>query len=101
MTGSKIVLEKRTRLRHLPGRVATGAFILNEGVAKFDADDETAKKIHSRASDVYPAVGEYDPQTFTRALGTAEVALLDGGSWFPPSEALRPTTGPSETGHAL
>ena len=48
------------------------------GSAKFSADDDTAKKIHGWASEVYPAVGEYDAQSFTRALGAAEVALGGG-----------------------
>jgi len=78
MLGSKIVIKKRTKVRHLPGRVAAGAFILNEGLSKFSADDDTAKKIHGWASEVYPAVGEYEPQSFTRALGAAEVALGGG-----------------------
>ena len=65
----------RTKVRHLPQRAATGAFILNSGLGKLDADDETAKRLHGMASDAYPFLGEFDPQTFTKLLGAAEVAL--------------------------
>lgn len=75
MLGSKIVLKKRTKVRHLPGRLAAGGFILNEGMEKLDADDDTVKRLHGFASQVYPFVGEMDPPTFVRSLAATELAV--------------------------
>ncbi len=65
----------RTKLRHMPVRLATGAFIVNSGVGKLQADDETAARVHAMASGAYPMFGNLGPGFFTRALGSAEVAL--------------------------
>lgn len=82
MMGSKLVLKRRTKIRHLPGRMAAGAFLLNTGIDKLDADDDTAKRLHSAASEVYPFVADMDPRSFTKGLAAAEVAL--GGSLMLP-----------------
>ena len=39
-----------TKLRRAPGRVTTGAFILNSGLGKLSGDDETAKAVHGMAN---------------------------------------------------
>lgn len=78
MMGSKLVLKRRTKIRHLPGRTAAGAFLVNSGLGKLDADDDTAKRLHAMASQVYPFIGDMDPKAFAKGLATAEVAL--GGS---------------------
>jgi hypothetical protein len=75
MMGSKLVLKRRTKVRHLPGRLAAGTFILNSGLAKLDADDDTVKQLHQSARETYPFVGDMDPPTFVKALGAGEVAL--------------------------
>lgn len=62
-------------LTHLPLRAATGAFILNSGLEKLGADEETAKGLHGMASTAYPAFAKYNPKDFTQALGAGEVAL--------------------------
>lgn len=82
MMGTKLVLKRRTKFRHLPGRMAAGAFILNSGLSKLDADDDTAKRMHATASEVYPFVADMDPRSFAKALATGEVAL--GGSLLLP-----------------
>lgn len=64
------------KLWHVPVRLATGAFILNSGLAKLQADDEEMHKgIHGMASTAYPQFANMDPKTFTRVLGVAETAL--------------------------
>lgn len=63
------------KLRRAPMRVATGAFILNSGLQKLGADDETAKGVHGLASSAYPALGTMPPKTFVRTLGVGETAL--------------------------
>ncbi len=82
MLGSKIVLTKRTKIRHLGGRVAAGGFILDSALAKLDADDDTAKRLHGLAGQAYPLVADMDPRTFLRALTAAELAL--GGALVVP-----------------
>jgi hypothetical protein len=62
-------------VRQFPTRVATGAFILNSGLSKLRADDETAKHIHEMARDAYPFLDGIDAQPFTRALGVTEVGV--------------------------
>jgi hypothetical protein len=63
------------KLRRAPMRAVTGAFILNSGVSKFSADDETAKLHHEVASGTYGFVGKVDPKVFTKGLGAAEIAV--------------------------
>lgn len=82
MMGSKIVLRKRTMARHVPERIATGAYIFNEGRGKLDADEETVKQLHHFASETYPFVADIEPRTFVKALGMGEMAL--GGSLLAP-----------------
>lgn len=68
-------MAERTKLRHLPTRLAAGAFILNAGLGKLSADEEHAKQLHGFAANAYPAVEQLEPETFTKVLGAAEVAL--------------------------
>jgi hypothetical protein len=82
MMGSKLVLKRRTKIRHLPGRVAAGAFILNSGIGKLDVDDDTAKRLHATAAEAYPFVADMDPKAFAKGLAAAEVVL--GGSLVMP-----------------
>lgn len=63
------------KARHMPARIATGAFILNSGLGKRDVDEEHAKGVHGMAAGTYPFLGDIDPKTFTKLLSTAEIAL--------------------------
>ncbi|MGO9781041.1 MAG: hypothetical protein ACLPKE_11055 [Streptosporangiaceae bacterium] len=63
------------KLRHLPQRMATGAFILNSGIGKLNADEETAAQLHGFAVGTYPFLAKLKPRDFVRLLGGAEVAL--------------------------
>ena len=63
------------KLSHLPPRLITGAYIVNTGVSKLGADEETAKRLHSMATAAYPLLGKLDAQTFTRLLGAGELTL--------------------------
>lgn len=63
------------KLRHLPGRLAAGAFILNSGLGKRNADEETAAKLHGMATNTYPFLGTLEPAQFTKLLSTSELAL--------------------------
>jgi hypothetical protein len=63
------------KLRHLPPRLITGAYIVDTGVNKLGADEETAKRLHGMATAAYPFLGKLDAQTFTRLLGAGELTL--------------------------
>lgn len=62
-------------LRQLPMRIAAGAYILNSGVEKWRADEQTAGATHGFAATAYPMVKQMDPPTFLRTLAGTEIAL--------------------------
>ena len=62
-------------VRTLPPRLAAGAFILNSGVGKLSADEETAARLHGMAASTYPFLGKMKPQDFARALAIGEIAV--------------------------
>lgn len=61
--------------RHLPLRLAAGAFILNSGIGKLDSDDEAAEGTHAMAAGAYPFLDQFTPRVFVKALATTEIAL--------------------------
>jgi hypothetical protein len=63
------------RARRLPGRLATGAFILNSGISKWSADEDTATRLHGTAVGAYPFLNRLKPQDFVRLLSIGEIAL--------------------------
>jgi uncharacterized membrane protein YphA (DoxX/SURF4 family) len=63
------------KLRRAPLRLATGAYLLNSGVGKLNADDETAKSLHGMASGTYPVLGKLEPKVFARTLAVGEIAV--------------------------
>ena len=63
------------KARHLPQRIATGAFILNSGVGKLSADEEAAAQLHGFAVGAYPFLAKIKPKDFVRLLGASEIAL--------------------------
>ncbi|AOW90422.1 hypothetical protein ACWDU3_10050 [Streptomyces olivaceus] len=62
-------------LRHVAPRLATGAFILNSGLAKRGADEQTAATMHGMAKNTYPFLGKVEPGKFVRLLSAGEIAL--------------------------
>jgi len=66
---------KSIKLHQLPPRLAAGAFILNSGIQKLSADDETAGKLHGFASGTYPFLAKLKAKDFTRALAVTEITL--------------------------
>lgn len=60
---------------HIPVRLATGAFILNSGLRKRDADDETAKRLHGFATTAYPQFEDTPPDKFVNMLSTGEITV--------------------------
>jgi hypothetical protein len=63
------------KVRHLPPRIATGAFILNSGIGKLSADEATVAQIHGFAAGTYPFLNKLKPRDFVRLLAATEIAL--------------------------
>jgi len=59
----------------LPPRLITGAYFLNSGLSKRDADDATAGQLHGFATGTYPVLGKLDAKRFTGLLSMAEIAI--------------------------
>ena len=64
-----------TKLRHVPVRLATGAIILDQGLLKLKADDDTAKWLHGQAVHAFPQFAEMEPKEFVQLLSAGEIAL--------------------------
>jgi hypothetical protein len=65
----------KIKYHQLPTRIATGAFLMNSGIGKLTADEETAAGLHGFATGTYPFLGKLKPMDFTRLLGACEVTL--------------------------
>ena len=63
------------KARHLPPRIATGAFILNSGIGKLSADDATITQLHGFAAGTYPFLNKLKPKDFVRLLAATEITL--------------------------
>jgi uncharacterized membrane protein YphA (DoxX/SURF4 family) len=63
------------KLRRAPQRAVTGAYILNSGVGKLSADDDTAKTLHGTACNAYPFLGKVQPPMFAKGVAIGEIAL--------------------------
>ena len=63
------------KLRRAPGRVVTGAFILNAGLSKMKGDEDTAGFIHGMATGAYPPIGKLAPTVFLKVLAVSEIAV--------------------------
>jgi hypothetical protein len=63
------------KLRHLPPRLATGAYILNSGLSKRNVDPGTAAGLHGMAAGSYPFLGKMQPEQFIKLLSAGELTL--------------------------
>jgi hypothetical protein len=63
------------KISHIPPRLAAGAFILNTGIGKLSADEETAGRLHSMAAGTYPFLAKIDPQRFAKGLAMGEIGV--------------------------
>ena len=63
------------KVRHLPPRIATGAFILNSGIGKLSADEAAAAQLHGFAAGTYPFLKKLKPKDFVRLLAATEITL--------------------------
>jgi len=65
----------KIKASHLPPRIAAGAFILNSGIGKWSADEETAAQLHGFAAGAYPVLARVKPADFVRLLAAGEITL--------------------------
>ena len=63
------------RRHQMPARLAAGAYLFNSGLTKHRADEKTAAGVHGMAVGTYPFFQDVDPETFTKLLGRAEMAV--------------------------
>jgi hypothetical protein len=63
------------KARHLPPRIVTGAFILDQGIGKLSADDDTVAQLHGFAVGTYPFLKKVKPKDFVRYLALTEITL--------------------------
>ena len=55
--------------------MVTGAFILNAGLGKWNADEERAARLHGFAAGTYPFLSKLKAKDFARLLAAAEITL--------------------------
>lgn len=65
----------KIKLRQLPARLSAAGIIINSGIEKLSADEETAAGIHGFATGAYPFLSTLKPKDFVRLLGASELAL--------------------------
>lgn len=63
------------KARHLPPRIAAGAFILNSGISKLSANEATVTQLHGFAAGTYPFLNKLKPKDFVRLLAATEITL--------------------------
>ncbi len=63
------------RLRNAPLRVATGAYILQQGLEKRTLEGQAVEGLHGMAAGAIPQLQKVPPATFGTALSTTEIAL--------------------------
>lgn len=62
-------------LRHVPPRLACGAFILNTGFTKRSLDVEGATGLRDQAGNAFPVLKRIDPVRFGKLLSGGEIVL--------------------------
>jgi uncharacterized membrane protein YphA (DoxX/SURF4 family) len=65
----------RKMVRQLPLRLAAGSFVINSGLSKWGADEESARHLEEFAAGAYPFLAKLDPQLFAKTLSASEVVI--------------------------
>jgi uncharacterized membrane protein YphA (DoxX/SURF4 family) len=63
------------KLRNVPLRVATGAYILHTGWEKWHGDESRAAAVHGMASNSFPVFTSMKATDFLKTLSVGELAL--------------------------
>jgi uncharacterized membrane protein YphA (DoxX/SURF4 family) len=66
-------MPSRLSLRDIPGRLATGAFILHSGMEKWNGPPEQADAVHGMAAKAFPFLKSIPPQRFLKFLAAGEL----------------------------
>lgn len=66
---------RRIKLRHVPPRITTGAYILHSGLEKRKGGEDTAGYIHAMAGGAIPPLKNIPAPQFLKLLAGAEIAL--------------------------
>ncbi|HEY0487651.1 MAG TPA: DoxX family membrane protein [Mycobacteriales bacterium] len=64
----------RLPARDVPGRLASGAYILHAGLEKWKGTPEHAAGVHGMAAGAFPFLGAVPPERFQRLLAAGEIA---------------------------
>lgn len=64
-----------TKLHDMPGRLATGLYILNSGLGKRHATPEAAAGVHGMAAVAYPFLKEMPPEKFVATVSKVEITV--------------------------
>lgn len=62
------------KLRTVPTRLATGAFVLHAGLGKWGGGEEQAAALHGMAASAIPPLKAVPPARFLRLLSAGEIA---------------------------
>jgi hypothetical protein len=62
------------KARHVPARLATGAYILHSGMGKWGAGEDEAQGTHGFATSAFPFLKDVPPTKFMRLLSAVELA---------------------------
>ncbi|HTW20177.1 MAG TPA: hypothetical protein VME70_08215 [Mycobacteriales bacterium] len=68
-------MTRRLRLRNLPTRVATGAYIAHTGWEKWHGTPERAQGVHGMAAGAYPFLDSVEPERFLKGLAVGELTV--------------------------
>jgi uncharacterized membrane protein YphA (DoxX/SURF4 family) len=63
------------KLRNVPARIATGAYVLHSGIEKWSGSEEQAQGVHGMATGAFPFLSGIKPTDFLRGLSAGEVAV--------------------------
>ncbi|TNC16824.1 hypothetical protein FHE66_13490 [Georgenia sp. 311] len=63
------------KLRHMPPRLAAGAFILSSGLDKRGLDEEQAAGLQEMGARAFPLLKDMSAKDFGKLLSTAEISL--------------------------
>jgi len=63
------------KLRHVPPRLAAGAFILSSGLDKRGLDEEQAAGLQEMGARAFPQLKNMSAKDFGKLLSTAEISL--------------------------
>jgi hypothetical protein len=67
-------MRSQLSVHDIPGRVASGAYILHAGLEKWQGPSERATAIHGMAANAYPFLQPIPPERFLRLLAAGEIA---------------------------